>query len=293
MPGLLNPEKFENVYRAWRRSLRTDPELSRIPMPDLRPFSEAFNLALAGDDEGELIARCDEFVRQQLAPGPVIRVTTMLASTFSDELGGQSGATTKSLVETLGYVCGLLSVTMVADVNELARRDPLTGLENKRAWDERLIEAAEMGAPYAVAILDLDGLKATNDNLGHDAGDDLLKRFAAELQTRVPDGTRVYRFGGDEYSIVQATGSVEALTAFLDELVAGDDVPAFSFGVAFSEVDGKSAKGLKEVADKRMYEMKRLHHTQASSGAEASDQSNQEMTDEASDGSGGSDNEKV
>ena len=72
----------------------------------------------------------------------------MLASTFSDELGTQSGANSKSLVETLGYVCGLLSVTMVADVNRLARRDSLTGLENTLAWYERLAEAAEGTEPY-------------------------------------------------------------------------------------------------------------------------------------------------
>ena len=66
---------------------------------------------------------------------------------------------TKSLVSTLGHVCGLLATKMVADVNETARRDSLAGLENRRAWDESLSAAIRSGDEIVISMIDLDGLK--------------------------------------------------------------------------------------------------------------------------------------
>src|SRR5699024_3852519 len=66
-----------------------------------------------------------------------------------------------------------------------ARTDPLTGLGNRLAWDEALATAQERvdaGASVGVLTLDLDGLKPVNDEHGHDAGDDLLRRCAAVIR---------------------------------------------------------------------------------------------------------------
>jgi diguanylate cyclase (GGDEF)-like protein len=268
MTGLLPAESFERVFNAWRRALRTDPLLSRLAMPDLRPFSEAFNDVLTGEETGELDVACADLVRQDLDPGTVIRITTILAETFTDEVGTQSGAVTKSLVSTLGHVCGLLTTTMVHDVEESARRDALTGLENRIAWDAALADQLGYGE-LTLVIIDLDGLKRVNDEEGHLAGDEYLRKFAADLRAAIPDGARAYRFGGDEYSVIMPHGSVSATESVLEDLAGIDGVAPFSYGTATSPREGRDAETLKRLADERMYAMKRERKgTRDRSGAE-------------------------
>lgn len=237
-------------------------------MPDLRPFSEAFNDVLTGEETGELDVACADLVRQDLDPGTVIRITTILAETFTDEVGTQSGAVTKSLVSTLGHVCGLLTTTMVHDVEESARRDALTGLENRIAWDAALADQLGYGE-LTLVIIDLDGLKRVNDEEGHLAGDEYLRKFAADLRAAIPDGARAYRFGGDEYSVIMPHGSVSATESVLEDLAGIDGVAPFSYGTATSPREGRDAETLKRLADERMYAMKRERKgTRDRSGAE-------------------------
>src|SRR6059058_270746 len=113
MSGLLGDAALLRVFNAWRRAIRHDPLLVRVAFPELRPFAEAFNNALTGDDNGELTDACGQLVAARLEALPVVRITTMLAETFADEVGTSSGAVTKSLVGTLGYVCALLAESMV------------------------------------------------------------------------------------------------------------------------------------------------------------------------------------
>lgn len=259
MPGQLSEAALGRVFNAWRRALRHDPLLSRIPMPELKPFAEAFNSALTGEDEGELTVACATLVRANLDPATVIRITTILAGTFADETGTHSGAVTKSLVGTLGHVCELLTTTMVADVSEVARRDLVTGLENRLAWEESLSAIMASGDKVAVAMIDLDGLKKINDDQGHLAGDSYLKRFATDLRDVVRERGRVYRFGGDEYGVLLRNASGEELDVLLNNVAAVEGVARFSFGIACSTEDGRDPDTLTKVADDRMYVMKREH----------------------------------
>jgi diguanylate cyclase (GGDEF)-like protein len=259
--GLLDNEALEKVFNAWRRVLRLDPLLSRVAMPDLRLFAEAFNLALTGDDDNDtLTSTCDELVQNQLEASVVIRITAILAETFTDEAGTTSGAVTKSLVGTLGHVCGLLTVTMVANMRELARRDALTGLENRLAWNEDLLGDLNSSAEVAVAIIDLDDLKQINDGQGgHDEGDRYLKKFASDLVLALPEGATAYRFGGDEYAVRWPTEGGEPLRQSLDVLGATDGVALFSYGVGRASLDSRDPERLTKIADERMYEMKNAH----------------------------------
>ncbi len=88
---------------------------------------------------------------------------------------------------------------------EMAFFDPLTGLNNRRYLERRLpamIEAArQRGAPLTMMILDIDHFKRINDSFGHDAGDLVLKGFAAELQQIVRGGDLVCRLGGEEFIV--------------------------------------------------------------------------------------------
>jgi two-component system cell cycle response regulator len=98
---------------------------------------------------------------------------------------------------------------------EMALYDPLTGLNNRRFLERRLpamIDAArERAAPLTMMILDIDHFKRINDTYGHEAGDHVLKDFAAELQQIVRGGDLLCRLGGEEF--VVAMPGVDAIHA--------------------------------------------------------------------------------
>jgi len=90
-----------------------------------------------------------------------------------------------------------------------ARADALTGLANRRAWDEALARARQVnrqgrpgGGAAVVLMADVDHLKLVNDTFGHEAGDDLLRAFAALLARTAPPGALVARLGGDEFGLL-------------------------------------------------------------------------------------------
>jgi diguanylate cyclase (GGDEF)-like protein len=97
-----------------------------------------------------------------------------------------------------------------------ARLDPLTGLSNRRAWNEAIArvalrQAVEHELRVVVLLGDLDGLKHVNDELGHEAGDRLIKAAAEVLRAVAPAGAVVARLGGDEFGVLIADpGTIDA-----------------------------------------------------------------------------------
>jgi diguanylate cyclase (GGDEF)-like protein len=234
--------------------LRQDPVLSRVPTPELRPLAEAFNLALTGEDDGDsLPLACEEMARNQIDATTLIRMTTILAESFTDEVGTASGAVTKGLVSTLGHVCALMTTTIVADERVVARRDVLTGLENKLAWEEAMREAASGERNVTLALIDLDGLKEINNTLGHiEGGDPYLRKFASDLALALPEGAKAYRFMGDEYA-VRWPGAEEAdLARILEELREREGVAKFGFGTARGVPEPGDPEALTTIADERL-----------------------------------------
>jgi diguanylate cyclase (GGDEF)-like protein/putative nucleotidyltransferase with HDIG domain len=136
-----------------------------------------------------------------------------------------------------------------------ATYDSLTGLANHRAFHERLDGLVAAGARFALAIIDLDGLKQTNDTFGHQAGDELLKALAAAMAAVTPDGG-AYRIGGDEFAVVLESGT--AVDAFgraqdLRRLIAGATT-----GIAEREA-GEDKHALIRRADLALLAAKRTH----------------------------------
>jgi diguanylate cyclase (GGDEF)-like protein len=85
----------------------------------------------------------------------------------------------------------------------LSETDPLTGLANRRAWDQALADAVAVpGGPLCVVLLDLDHFKGFNDEHGHPAGDRLLREVAAAWREAVRDGDFLARIGGDEFAAI-------------------------------------------------------------------------------------------
>jgi diguanylate cyclase (GGDEF)-like protein len=100
-------------------------------------------------------------------------------------------------------------VDLMADEEQAqrqARIDPLTGLGNRRAFDERLDRAIDHArlnsAPLSVIVSDLDDFKEINDSFGHLSGDELLRTAAAAMRAAVRDHDACYRWGGDEFAVL-------------------------------------------------------------------------------------------
>lgn len=138
----------------------------------------------------------------------------------------------------------------------LAFNDPLTGLPNRRAFDDDLAREVSRARrhrhPLSLAITDIDGLKQVNDRDGHAAGDELLRRVAGLLRTALRREDVAYRIGGDEFALLLPAIDIRD-GAFLHARLRGE-VP-LSIGVASSTRD--PIDQLFELADARLYEGRR------------------------------------
>jgi diguanylate cyclase (GGDEF)-like protein/PAS domain S-box-containing protein len=168
------------------------------------------------------------------------------------------------------------SVRVVSDrhhtrfvLEQAARRDALTGLRNRRAFDEDLAfeldRARRQEMPLSVVILDVDGLKAVNDTLGHPHGDEMLRGIGDALGRHFRRMDRIYRLGGDEFALLLPVMSPTSRVVLeqrvgqaVREVRAAGFAPVdLSFGMATFPVDAADAAMLVRVADGRMYEVKR------------------------------------
>jgi len=141
---------------------------------------------------------------------------------------------------------------------ELASRDPLTGLRNHREFHESLARELERcrryGGRLSVALFDLDGFKAVNDISGHAEGDRVLRKTAEVLTSSCRSSDMAFRIGGDEFALLlPETGAADA--APVAERAAAQI--GSSFGVAMWPDDGPSKEGLLARADDNLYGMKR------------------------------------
>ncbi|HYM57484.1 MAG TPA: GGDEF domain-containing protein [Solirubrobacteraceae bacterium] len=153
-------------------------------------------------------------------------------------------------------------------MRRFALRDPLTGLANRRALDERLgyeiVRHSRHGESFAVLALDLDGFKAVNDRFGHDAGDEVLRDAAHALVDAVRAQDTVVRLGGDEFCVLapQTDRVAAAILAarVLDSLAgvtAGLRGLSASLGAAEFPVDGTEPDALLAAADAAALQAKR------------------------------------
>jgi diguanylate cyclase (GGDEF)-like protein len=151
---------------------------------------------------------------------------------------------------------------------ELAFKDSLTGLANRRALDERLEEAVttatESGRDLSVALCDLDDLKQINDSLGHQAGDEALARAARVLRDSVEKwpGAMVARIGGDEFCVLLPDSSADAARAAVEAAMArltesGEPRLTLSCGIASVGNGAKRPADLVRAADAAQYTAKR------------------------------------
>ncbi|MGY1988026.1 putative bifunctional diguanylate cyclase/phosphodiesterase [Blastococcus sp. SYSU DS0669] len=140
-----------------------------------------------------------------------------------------------------------------------ASRDPLTGLANRRgfdqAMDEAMAAAARTGEPLSAALLDLDHFKALNDSQGHDAGDRILQRVADVWRTALPAPAVLARHGGDEFALLLPGLTGPAALDVVSRVRALHPDIGMSCGVA-EHRPGDSAAQLMRRADLALYGVK-------------------------------------
>jgi diguanylate cyclase (GGDEF)-like protein/PAS domain S-box-containing protein len=152
-----------------------------------------------------------------------------------------------------------------------ASHDPLTGLANRRFFSQQLkaclASARHAGPPLAVLFIDLDGFKAVNDTLGHDAGDTVLTSVARRLAEHMRETDVLARLGGDEFAVLcPAVGGEDEVSRIAQRLTRAIVQPldiegsvvgvGMSTGIALSN-GHESSQALLARADAAMYEAKR------------------------------------
>ena len=187
------------------------------------------------------------------------------ASPITDRHGAVTGA-----VAVLRDVTD--AVAMAERMAHLAQYDPLTDLPNRVLLQDRaqlaMAQARRQGKSLAVMYLDLDGFKAVNDRLGHDAGDILLVQFAQRLQAAVRASDTVCRQGGDEFVVLlPGLDGVEPACLVARKILAACDAAfelagnpvrvGVSGGIALFPQHGSTFDELSRHADGAMYAAKR------------------------------------
>jgi diguanylate cyclase (GGDEF)-like protein len=140
----------------------------------------------------------------------------------------------------------------------LAETDPLTGLPNRRAWDEVLANAIDSGIrQLCVALIDIDHFKECNDSEGHQAGDKLLRDAATSWREALRSGDIVARVGGDEFAVLMPECDAEKAKRICQRL-CGALPQGQTVSIGVSPWNGQEdAEGLLTRADEALYAAKK------------------------------------
>lgn len=154
-------------------------------------------------------------------------------------------------------------------LNRLSRTDPLTGLYNRLEFDKKLTQAIAVakrhGQKFALLFIDIDRFKSVNDELGHHAGDQLIKEVADRLTSCLRVNDFIARLGGDEFAIIiqpiEHTSAPESLAKKITQQAAEPFIKerpiSFSIGIACYPETGTDQTSLLIHADKAMYHVKK------------------------------------
>jgi diguanylate cyclase (GGDEF)-like protein len=149
---------------------------------------------------------------------------------------------------------------------ELGRRDALTGLPNRRTFEEHLDSmfggGVEIGKPFSLVLFDIDHFKRVNDTQGHTAGDQVLRDVATVGARQLRASEQIFRIGGEEFAIVvQGDRNAAVIVAERVRLAIQDEprqprLPTLSAGVAAFPEDARTREQLFEQADSALYAAK-------------------------------------
>jgi diguanylate cyclase (GGDEF)-like protein len=196
-----------------------------------------------------------------------------LILTTPDPVGIQRWILTVGIALVTGLLVASMKERILRLVDRLsgaARTDALTGILNRRAFEERfeqeLALASRENRSLSVAVGDLDGFKLVNDRLGHQAGDEALRRVARELDKWKRRSDVTARIGGEEFALLLPGTDAEGAAKLADrvrlgiqEVFAADKVPlTISFGIAVCPEHGSGGSALMRASDQALYAAKEM-----------------------------------
>jgi len=166
----------------------------------------------------------------------------------------------------------------IAELEQAAALDPLTGLGNRRSGDHelrhRLDELTRYGWRFGVVFVDVDSFKQVNDRWGHEVGDQVLRMVGRDLQVGVRESDRVFRWGGEEFLVAVLNVDEDSLVRIAEKLRylveqsgfdrGGEPVRVTVSAGATMARPGETAQALVERADRLMYQSKRAGRNRVS-----------------------------
>jgi diguanylate cyclase (GGDEF)-like protein len=259
--GLLGPGEerwpVDEIYR-----LEDYAQLATV-VEDLRAWHASAEDPLADPAEVELMRR---YGKGSALAAPLLVDGTLWGEFYASRLVGEPPFTDDDLAYTealAAILAGSVSRALREEtLQRLAYRDALTGIPNRRALDDA-VRRFVPGQNLILAIVDINGLKAVNDTLGHDEGDRVIREIGAILQhgCGALPGALVARMGGDEFAVVASGHPVERvrtlLAAACEEAEALPQNVGISCGLAVSGPATSSAEDLFRAADAAQYLAKR------------------------------------
>jgi diguanylate cyclase (GGDEF)-like protein len=166
-----------------------------------------------------------------------------VALLFYTLLQGYSAALTTALFSS----ALLILIVAVLEISyTMAFRDELTGLTGRRALNQAL---PKLGSRYTIAMLDIDHFKKFNDTYGHDVGDDVLQMVAAKMN-RISGGGKVYRYGGEEFTVLFPGKGVEEAQPHLEKL--REAIATSGFTVREKKRPGSKPETTRKGSDKQV-----------------------------------------
>ncbi len=262
------------LYDAQDRLQLVNEQFCRIygqPMETLHMGMRFYDILANSCSVGNYPGRTvEEIYRERKA-----HIDSRRPDTFLQELGdGRLIAIYHQPLEDGGWVCTYEDITerrrAESRIKFLAQHDVLTELPNRLLFNERLDEVLAMAredSPSALLCLDLDGFKEINDDLGHAAGDLLLKEVGRRLLANLRKGDTAARLGGDEFAILLQSASASEAVATAHRVTIslngkyeldqyGEANVGVSIGIACAPAHANEPEGLLSLADKALYAAK-------------------------------------
>ena len=265
---------------------RLGPGEERLPRNERYPLSEFPSTARVLSSGGMLVASVDDpdtdpaqrdLLRRLEKESSVTVPVVIEGSTWGElwatsdnrepRLSERDGLFLRAIADQIAVAIG--RAELFAQVEALAYTDPLTGLANRRVLEyelERTCDDPEGPGEPALLLCDIDGLKAVNDQAGHEAGDAVIVQVAMALtEAALPhDDAVVSRMGGDEFCVLLPGGDAEAARGIAERAaarLAGDSAPdaipvRISCGVAARGDGAERPAELLRAADAAQYEAK-------------------------------------